>query len=191
MALYIIFYIKEESSKAKLLQFVSGVKVWTFWISTILVDLVIYLLSIALMSGIITAFSNPGWKTGEDIGRTFILFACFGFATLPLIYLFAMTNKDSANGFNNISMIGFGMGEEYKRRELTGIVLNFHLSLHFSYSVCAKSPTEARHCGHEGSGEWNGLDFHCDTVLQSRPLTLPCEHHERGDQCNCSSALIN
>lgn len=109
MALYILFYIKENASKAKLLQFVSGVQVWTFWISTIIADLFIYLVSIALMSSILTAFDNPGWENGADIGRTYALFACFGFATMPFIYLFSMANKDSANGFNNISMIGFGM----------------------------------------------------------------------------------
>lgn len=111
MALYILFYIKEHASKAKLLQFVSGVQVWTFWISTIICDFVIYLISIAIMSSILTAFDNPGWETGEDIGRTYLLFALFGFASLPFIYLFAMANKDSASGFNNISMIGFGMSE--------------------------------------------------------------------------------
>lgn len=111
MALYILFYIKENACKAKLLQFVSGVQVWTFWISTIVCDLFIYLVSIALMCSILTAFDNPGWSTGEDIARTFCLFAGFGFATLPFIYLFAMTNKDSANGFNNFAMIGLGMSE--------------------------------------------------------------------------------
>lgn len=111
MALYILFYIKDDACKAKLLQFVSGVQVFTFWISAIVCDLFIYLVSIALMCSILTAFENPGWSTGEDVGRTFVLFASFGFATLPFIYLFAMTNKDSANGFNNIAMIGFGMSE--------------------------------------------------------------------------------
>lgn len=111
MALYILFYIKEESSKAKLLQFVSGVQVWTFWVSTIVCDLLLYFISIALMSSILTVFDNPGWETGEDIGRTFTLFICFGFASLPMIYLFAMANKDPAGGFNNVAMIGFGMSK--------------------------------------------------------------------------------
>ena len=111
MALYILFYIKEHASKSKLLQFVSGVQVWTFWISTILCDAILYLISIAIMCGIMTIYDNPGWETGADIGRAYALFVAFGFCTLPLIYLFAMVNKDSANGFNNIAMIGFGMSK--------------------------------------------------------------------------------
>lgn len=111
MALYILFYIKENTSKAKLLQFVSGVQVWTFWISTILCDIIIYLISIALMCSILTVFDNPGWTNADDVGRTYLLFALFGFATLPFVYLVSLTNRDPANGFNNISMIGFGMSE--------------------------------------------------------------------------------
>lgn len=69
------------------------------------------------------------------------------------------------------------MSEVIVRMELSLI------SLPFSYSVRTESPTEAGHRGHERSGGWNGLDIHGDTVLQSRPRTLPCKHYERTDKC--------
>lgn len=108
MALYIMYYIKERTSKAKLLQFVSGVNVWTFWLVSIIWDYLHYLLSVGLMIGILVVFQQPSWYSGDDRSRIFVLFVSFAVAAFPMVYLFSMLNNDAANGFTNLAIFGFG-----------------------------------------------------------------------------------
>lgn len=108
MSLYILFYIKEQASKAKLLQFVSGVSVWIFWTTIILCDFLKYFFSVFIGVIALAVFQSPGWSSGEELGRVVALMACFGFAVFPLLYLLSFINSDPSNGFNNSAMIGFG-----------------------------------------------------------------------------------
>lgn len=60
---YIIFYIRERASEAKLLQFVCGLSVSTFWITNIIFDLINYVLNAVIVMAVVFAFQMDGWKT--------------------------------------------------------------------------------------------------------------------------------
>lgn len=66
---YVVFYIRERMSKAKHLQFVSGINVPTFWFMAYVWDL---LMSLGPLIGIVLtllAFQEEGFKTAEDLGK--------------------------------------------------------------------------------------------------------------------------
>ncbi|KAH0819471.1 hypothetical protein GEV33_003320 [Tenebrio molitor] len=65
---YILFYIRERVSKAKHLQFVSGVNVVVFWGTSFLCDMVTYLLTMIAILITFAALQEDGYKTPDELG---------------------------------------------------------------------------------------------------------------------------
>ena len=68
-AIYVMFYIKERVTRAKLLQFVSGVNVLAFWAVSFLWDYMTYIVTILFYIGTLAAFQEDGWSSAEELGR--------------------------------------------------------------------------------------------------------------------------
>uniref|UniRef100_A0A182M226 ABC transporter domain-containing protein n=1 Tax=Anopheles culicifacies TaxID=139723 RepID=A0A182M226_9DIPT len=98
-ALYIMFYIKERTSRAKLLQFVSGTNVTMFWLLAFIWDYTLFVLNSLVYIATVAIFQEEGWSTFEELGRAFLLLLFFGFAALPVTYLFSFLFSVSATGF--------------------------------------------------------------------------------------------
>ncbi|XP_052897147.1 phospholipid-transporting ATPase ABCA3-like [Anopheles moucheti] len=98
-ALYIMFYIKERTSRAKLLQFVSGTNVTMFWLLAFMWDYTLFVLNSLVYIATVAIFQEEGWSTFEELGRAFLLLLFFGFAALPVTYLFSFLFSVSATGF--------------------------------------------------------------------------------------------
>lgn len=96
---YIMFYIKERVSKAKLLQFVSGLNVSTFWITSFIFDFATYILSAFILILTLWAFQEDGWKTVQDLSPAFVSLVLFGFSMLPITFLFSLVFSIPSTGF--------------------------------------------------------------------------------------------
>lgn len=107
---YIIFYIKERVTKAKLLQYVSGVNVVMYWLTAFLWDYLQYIFIAVLMVLTIGVFQENGFATAEELLRTFIVLVSFGFAVLPVVYVSAFFFSAPATGFTKMSIIFIFMG---------------------------------------------------------------------------------
>ncbi|KAF5277492.1 hypothetical protein FQR65_LT03829 [Abscondita terminalis] len=86
---YIIFYVKERSSKSKHLQFVSGVSVLAFWIPAFIVDLVTFTFTSMCVCFTMMCFDEEGFNTIDNLKIMFLALMCFAYAVLPLTYLAA------------------------------------------------------------------------------------------------------
>uniref|UniRef100_A0A182NIG1 ABC transporter domain-containing protein n=1 Tax=Anopheles dirus TaxID=7168 RepID=A0A182NIG1_9DIPT len=104
-ALYIMFYIKERTSRAKLLQFVSGTNVTMFWTLAFVWDYTLFVLNSLVYIATVAIFQEEGWSTFEELGRAFLLLLFFGFAALPVTYLFSFLFSVSATGFVRMMFI--------------------------------------------------------------------------------------
>lgn len=109
-AFYIIFYIRERVSKSKLLQFVSGINIWTFWITAFLWDLVTFVFTVVVVLVTVLVFQEEGWRTADDMGRLFMLLLCFVWCVLPFVYLFSMVFDVPSSGFIKTVMVGIFLG---------------------------------------------------------------------------------
>ncbi|XP_067637687.1 phospholipid-transporting ATPase ABCA3 isoform X2 [Eurosta solidaginis] len=109
-AFYILFLIKERETRSKLLQFVGGVRVWTFWFSQLLCDLITYLVSALIIIITLVCFQEEGFALFGDLLRYFFLLVMFGFAVLPFTYLISFFFKEPATGFARISIINIFTG---------------------------------------------------------------------------------
>lgn len=68
---YTIFLIKERSSNSTLLQFISGVKIWTFWLTHLIWDYALFTISVILVMIIVACFPRQGFPTFEELGKIF------------------------------------------------------------------------------------------------------------------------
>lgn len=109
-AFYVIFYIKERVSRAKLLQIVSGASLWTYWLTSWVFDLVQFLFTTLLLTTTLFLLEEEGWDTIEDLSRMFVLFCTFIWAILPFIYLCSLLVDVASAGLITIIMFGVFMG---------------------------------------------------------------------------------
>lgn len=104
-AFYAIFYIKERVSRSKLLQFVSGVNIATYWITSFIWDYFTFTLTALLSLGTIAAFQETGWSNFTELGRCLLVLLCFIWAVIPFTYLFSKLFTVPATGFTRLSII--------------------------------------------------------------------------------------
>jgi ATP-binding cassette, subfamily A (ABC1), member 3 len=97
-AMFVMFYIKERVSRAKLLQFVSGVNKVVFWMTSFIIDYAHFILISLVFLLTLAVFQKEGYNTFEELARNFLLLLVFGFAVLPYTYLWSFFFKIPSNG---------------------------------------------------------------------------------------------
>jgi ATP-binding cassette subfamily A (ABC1) protein 3 len=65
---FVVFIIKERATKSKHVQFVSGVQIGNFWISTFVWDLFNYLIPCTLLLFVFLAFDVRAYTSGVNLG---------------------------------------------------------------------------------------------------------------------------
>lgn len=95
---------QERESRAKLLQFVSGARVITFWGTAFVWDYITYLLTILILVLVFSIFQETGWSSPEELSRVVIILVSFGYAVLPLTYIFSKFFTVPASGFTRMTM---------------------------------------------------------------------------------------
>ncbi|XP_078344110.1 phospholipid-transporting ATPase ABCA3-like [Oculina patagonica] len=90
-ASFVPFLVKEKSSKAKHLQFVSGVDAVSFWLATYSWDFINYLFPMFGIVIMFAAFQVDSLK--EDLGAIFLLLLLLGLCMLPFVYLLSFIFK--------------------------------------------------------------------------------------------------
>lgn len=97
--------------KSKLLQFVSGANVLTFWLTAYIWDMFTFLITVILMVITFGIFQEDGWSTGLELSRMLLILFAFIFAILPVTFLASKFFKESANGLSVMSLIYIITGE--------------------------------------------------------------------------------
>lgn len=113
---YIIFYIRERVSKAKLLQFVCGLSVSTFWFTNIIFDLINYILNTVIVMAVIFAFQMDGWKTMDELMPLFVSLLVFGPSMLAIIYVLSRAFSIPSTGFIRMTIFFLCTGISNNKR---------------------------------------------------------------------------
>ncbi|KAH8303634.1 hypothetical protein KR018_009186, partial [Drosophila ironensis] len=105
VSFFAIPIIKERETRAKLLQFLSGVDVVAYWLSMYIWDYLMFTLS--AFSGIccLAAYQKQGYIHLVDLWNNLAVMLVFGFAALPVTYVMAGFFSDSATGFTRIAIV--------------------------------------------------------------------------------------
>lgn len=126
-ALYIIFYIRERVSRAKLLQYVSGANILTFWAVSFIWDYITFITISLLYILTLAIFQEDNWSSFEElgeltceikteqkhltliylltIGRVFLVLLMFGYGLIPFTYLASMIFDVPSSGFVKINIL--------------------------------------------------------------------------------------
>ncbi|XP_057661740.1 phospholipid-transporting ATPase ABCA3-like [Diorhabda carinulata] len=107
---FVIFAIRENVSKSKHLQFVSGIKTHIFWFVHYLCDMITYIIIIGALLITIVCFQQDGFKTVADMSRLFLILLLFGFSVIPLYYLASLVFVVPSTGYTRMTMIGIFIG---------------------------------------------------------------------------------
>ncbi|GFS03123.1 ATP-binding cassette sub-family A member 3 [Elysia marginata] len=86
---FVLFLVRERSIKAKHIQFVSGVHPVNFWLSTLVWDLVNYMVPCLLVIAVFFIFSIDPFTKDLHSLYMILLFVLYGWAMLPYMYLFS------------------------------------------------------------------------------------------------------
>ncbi|KAH8266028.1 hypothetical protein KR038_000972, partial [Drosophila bunnanda] len=109
-AFFAIPIIKERETRAKLLQFLSGVDAFSYWTTMLLWDFLIFMISALMAILTIGAFQEPGYSSAIDLGRYYAILLIFGLAALPVSYVLADCFSDIATGFIRIAIFNLATG---------------------------------------------------------------------------------
>ena len=102
---FVVFLIKERESKAKHLQYVSGASFWIFWLANFIVDFLNFLVPCVLMILVLAAFQTETLDSAKILGHVFVLMLFYGWAIIPLMYLFSFWFTIPSTGFIRMVMI--------------------------------------------------------------------------------------
>eukprot|EP00124_Ichthyophonus_hoferi_P000157 Ihof_evm21s5 gene=Ihof_evmTU21s5 len=97
-----IFLIRERVSKAKHIQFVSGVTPLYYWGSTFIWDFLNTLIPIFICMIVLAGFGTNAYTDGGRMGIVFLLLVLFSWASIPLVYLLSRFANVPATGFSLI-----------------------------------------------------------------------------------------
>uniref|UniRef100_F6Y251 P-type phospholipid transporter n=2 Tax=Monodelphis domestica TaxID=13616 RepID=F6Y251_MONDO len=85
-ASFVLYLIQERVSKAKHLQFVSGVSPTTYWVTNFLWDIVNYSVSAGLVVGIFIGFQKRAYTSPQNLPALIALLFLYGWAVIPMMY---------------------------------------------------------------------------------------------------------
>ena len=106
LSTFVVFLVKEKESKAKHLQFVSGVSATSYWLSALTLDLVNACLPIFLTVIVFRVFPVDAYHGSALISLLLILvLTCW--AAIPLTYIFSFIFKNSLAAFSTLLIIFF------------------------------------------------------------------------------------
>ncbi|XP_032221027.2 phospholipid-transporting ATPase ABCA3-like isoform X2 [Nematostella vectensis] len=95
---FVVFLVQERTNKAKHVQFVSGVTPIGYWTSAYLWDMINFLIPTLSLIILLAAFDVPAYQ-GPRLGYTFVLLMIYGWAVIPLMYIFSFVFRTAANAF--------------------------------------------------------------------------------------------
>ncbi|XP_072041416.1 phospholipid-transporting ATPase ABCA3-like [Amphiura filiformis] len=102
---FAVFLITENTSKAKHLQFVSGVQLSNFWLSTYLWDIINFMIPSLLICLMFWAAGVDSYGTDGRVWITLLILFLTGWAIIPFTYLLSFLFREPATGYIRVLLI--------------------------------------------------------------------------------------
>lgn len=102
--MFVMFFIKERVTRAKLLQFVSGANKTIFWLTSFVIDYAVFFLISLLYIGVLAAYREDGYREFAELGRNFMLIVLFGVAVLPYTYIASFLFQVPSSGLVRLAI---------------------------------------------------------------------------------------
>lgn len=136
---FVLFLIKERATKAKHIQFVSGVQPFTFWASTFCWDLINYMIPCCILLFVLWAFDIKAYFIDAHAVHILLLLFLHGWAMLPFMYLLSFIFTVPSSGFVWLTMFNILAGKFTNPILLTsfsGYYMQIHIQMLLLFLRC-------------------------------------------------------
>ena len=103
--------MEEKSSKAKHIQFVSGVSPFSYWISSFVWDMINYSIPCIVILILFAGFQIPAYVGGSRLGVVILQLFLYGWSIIPLMYLLAFAFNKPSTAFILLTLFNIVTGE--------------------------------------------------------------------------------
>lgn len=124
--LFILFYVKERVCRSKLLQVVSGIDIFVYWLASFLWDLVLFIIfTVIFLVGVV--INQKELPTSFALqAQLFLILLVFAFAALPMIYMAAFIFRVPSTGVTSLLFFFFLIGKYFLKLKLSKTKLFLH-----------------------------------------------------------------
>uniref|UniRef100_A0A8C8T3P5 ATP-binding cassette, sub-family A member 3 n=1 Tax=Peromyscus maniculatus bairdii TaxID=230844 RepID=A0A8C8T3P5_PERMB len=105
-----ILAVSERAVRAKHVQFVSGVRVATFWLSALLWDLISFFIPSLLLLVVFQAFDVHAFTRDGHLGDLLLLLMLYGWAIIPLMYLMSFFFSAASTAYARLTIFNILSG---------------------------------------------------------------------------------
>ncbi|XP_008275380.1 retinal-specific ATP-binding cassette transporter-like [Stegastes partitus] len=109
-ASFVLYLIQERVTKAKHLQFVSGVSPLVYWVSNFFWDMINYSLSTAMVVGIFMAFDKKCYTSPSNLPALIVLLLLYGWSVTPMMYPMSYIFNIPSTAYVSLSCINLFIG---------------------------------------------------------------------------------
>uniref|UniRef100_A0A672YZA7 ATP-binding cassette, sub-family A (ABC1), member 4b n=1 Tax=Sphaeramia orbicularis TaxID=375764 RepID=A0A672YZA7_9TELE len=109
-ASFVLYLIQERVTKAKHLQFVSGVSPLVYWVANFVWDMINYCLSAAMVVGIFMAFDKKCYTSPTNLPALIALLLLYGWSVTPLMYPMSYIFSIPSTAYVSLSCINLFIG---------------------------------------------------------------------------------
>ncbi|EPQ04799.1 ATP-binding cassette sub-family A member 3 [Myotis brandtii] len=107
---FCLLTVTERITKAKLIQFLSGVYVLAYWLSALLWDLTIFFIACCLLLGVFKFCQLDEFLTDCHFLDTMLIVMLFGWSAIPLIYLLSFLFSQSTSAYIKLVVFSYLSG---------------------------------------------------------------------------------
>ncbi|CAL8346561.1 unnamed protein product [Merluccius merluccius] len=109
-ASFVLYLIQERATKAKHLQFVSGVSPLVYWVANFFWDMINYSLSAAMVVGIFMAFDKKCYTSPTNLPALIALLLLYGWSVTPMMYPMSYVFSVPSTAYVSLSCINLFIG---------------------------------------------------------------------------------
>ncbi|XP_070397690.1 retinal-specific phospholipid-transporting ATPase ABCA4 isoform X2 [Nothobranchius furzeri] len=109
-ASFVLYLIQERVTKAKHLQFVSGVSPLVYWVANFFWDMINYSLSTAMVVGIFMAFDKKCYTSQTNLPALIALLLLYGWSVTPMMYPMSYLFSVPSTAYVSLSCINLFIG---------------------------------------------------------------------------------
>ncbi|XP_038178851.1 phospholipid-transporting ATPase ABCA3-like [Arvicola amphibius] len=102
--------VTERTTKAKHMQFLSGVSVLVYWISALVFDFIVFFVSCCLLLVVFKYCKVDIYVTDYHILETMLILTLFGWSAIPLTYLMSFLFSKSTSAYIKLIMFNYVSG---------------------------------------------------------------------------------
>ncbi|KAM7400259.1 hypothetical protein PAMA_004793 [Pampus argenteus] len=109
-ASFVLYLIQERVTKAKHLQFVSGVSPLVYWVANFFWDMINYSISTAMVVGIFMAFDKKCYTSPSNLPALIALLLLYGWSVTPMMYPMSYIFNVPSTAYVSLSCVNLFIG---------------------------------------------------------------------------------